>query len=86
MDLPSRPAMTARMGARANSCAAFVDLPRRLERNPKVQEMTAGPVSLFPDCYLQWLVQLQRVGPVGALKFSSRRCGRRGHAAASAVV
>jgi hypothetical protein len=33
------------------------------ERNPQVQEITAGAISLFPDCYLQWLVQLQRVGP-----------------------
>jgi hypothetical protein len=39
-------------GWRAISLRALFD-PRRLERNPKVQEMTAGPVSLLLDCYLQ---------------------------------
>jgi hypothetical protein len=49
----SSPAMTTRMGMRANSCAAFVDVPRLLGRNREMYEMTAGPVSLLPDCYLQ---------------------------------
>jgi hypothetical protein len=40
------------VGGRAISLRALFD-PRRLERNPKVQEMTAGPVSLLLDCYLQ---------------------------------
>jgi hypothetical protein len=33
------------------------------ERNPRLQETAARAISLFPDCYLQWLLQLQRVGP-----------------------
>jgi hypothetical protein len=29
-------------------------------------EAPPGAISLFPDCYLQWLLQLQRVGPARA--------------------
>jgi hypothetical protein len=36
------------------------------ERNQQVYKMTAGAISLFPDCYLQWLAQLQRVGAAEA--------------------
>src|SRR5262245_32615367 len=36
---------------------------RRSERNQQVYEITAGAISLLWDCYLQWLLQLTRVGP-----------------------
>src|SRR5215471_820135 len=32
------------------------------ERNLRLRETVGGAVLLFPDCYLQWLSQLQRVG------------------------
>jgi hypothetical protein len=30
--------------------------------NLRLQETIAGRAPLFPDCYLQWMAQLQRVG------------------------
>ena len=37
------------------------------ERNQQLCEMAAGAASLFPACYLQGMVQLQRVGPPGPM-------------------
>src|SRR5262249_20923651 len=35
------------------------------KNNPWLQETIAGSAPLFPDCYLQWMAQLQRVEPSG---------------------
>src|SRR5262249_2598634 len=59
----SRPAMTAVL--------RFARPARRSERNQQVYKMTAGAISLFRDCYLQWLAQLH-VGSVRA--HMSPRC------------
>src|SRR5215813_6592879 len=35
----------------------------RRRTNLRLWEMVAGDIPLFPDCYLQWIAQLQRVEP-----------------------
>src|SRR5215469_4364944 len=44
--------------------------------NLRLHELTSGVISLFPACYLQWVLQLTRAGRIETLKVlpSSCRC------------
>ena len=42
--------------------------------NLRLHEMTAGVISLFPACYLQWVLQLTRAGRPETLKILPARC------------
>jgi len=42
--------------------------------NLRLHEMTAGVISLFPACYLQWVLQLTRAGRIETLKILPARC------------
>jgi hypothetical protein len=51
-------------GSRLSLCSAGTTIAwSGRSTNQQLWEMVAGDVPLFPDCYLQWMAQLQRVEP-----------------------
>src|SRR5262249_60072896 len=61
-------------GLRSRRAATLLSMRARAKHQPAAVRMTAGAASLFPACYLQGVVQLQRVG------------WGRGHVAPSVVI
>src|SRR5215470_16499714 len=59
------------------SRAAAMLLSMRASTNPRLYGMTVASVSLFPACYLQGTLQLQRVWRFSALRASKCRRGCR---------